>query len=255
MAYEGFSYPTGSGNLPGLNGGFGWNGAWQAVVNGNSSVPGGSLTAGANAPAGYDAHSAGNAVFTPNGTRTGRHLDTSAGGVFGQKGFIDGNGNIGASGKTIYISFLQQPNIADNNYYEFEIHRGDLNDPGRIGGLGCDTGGSSSVYLRTPSIGQNLIGPASTSVSFYVVRVDFMGGNDTVTVYQNPTSATEPGTPTLVEAGAGDMSFNGISFGAYLNNVTVSHDEVRVGMTWADVTAGNARAAAFVIGPPKPSLG
>ncbi len=32
-----------------------------------------------------------------------------------------------------------------------------------------------------------------------------------------------------------DMSFNGISFGAYLNNVTVSHDEVRVGMTWADV--------------------
>ena len=240
MGYEGFNYSIGSGNLTGQNGGFGWGDSWQTVVNGNSSVTSGSLTAGGNAPAGYDSHSSGNAVFTPNGTRTGRHLDTSAGGVFGQKGYLNGSGNIGASGKTIYISFLQQPNIANNNYYEFEFHRGDLNDPGRIGGVGCDTGGSSSVYLRTPSINQNLIGPASTAVSFYVVRIDFLGGNDTVTVYQNPTLATEPVTPTLQETGAGDMSFNGISFGAFVGGMTVAHDEVRVGETWADVTSPGA---------------
>ena len=237
MAYEGFNYSSGSGNLTGQNGGFGWNGAWQTVVNGSSSVIGGSLIAGGNAPAGYDSHSTGNAAFTPNGTRAGRPLDLSAGGIFGQKGYLNGNGNIGAAGKTIYISFLQQPNIANNNYYEFEIHRGDLNDPGRVGGVGCDTGGSSSVYLRTPAAAQTLIGPASTSVSFYVVRIDFTGGNDTVSVYQNPTSATEPATPTLVESSAGDMSFSGISFGAFVNGATVAHDEVRIGETWADVTS------------------
>ena len=152
------------------------------------------------------------------------------------------SGNIGASGKTIYISFPQL-SIANNNYYEFEFHRGDLNDPGRIGGIGCDTGGSSSVFLRTPSINQNLIGPASTAVSFYVVRIDFNGGNDTVSVYQNPTSATEPVTPTLVEAGAGDMSFNGFSFGAFNNGATVADDEVRVGETWADVVSPGISSA------------
>ena len=235
MSYEGFNYA--SGDLLGQNGGFGWGDSWQTLVNGDSSVSVGSLVAGGNAPSGYDSHSTGNAAFTPNNTRTGRHLDTSAGGVFGQKGYLNGSGNIGASGKTIYISFLQQPSVANNSYYEFEFHRGDLNDPGRIGGVGSDTGGSSSVYLRTPSINQNLIGPGSTAVTLYVVRIDFNGGNDNVSVYQNPTSATEPSTPTLFESGAGDMSFNGISFGAFNNGMTVNHDEVRIGETWADVVS------------------
>lgn len=247
LAYEGFNYGAGA-NLTGQNGGFGWNGAWQGVVNGSSTVQSGSLAAGANAPSGYDSHSAGNAAFTPNGTRTGRFLDTSAGGIFGQKGYLNGSGNIGAAGKTLYISFLQQPDIANNNYYEFEFHRGNLNDPGRIAGVGSDTGGSSSVYLRTPGINQNAIGPASTSVSFYVVRIDFLGGNDTVTVYQNPTSATEPGTATLVESGAGDMSLNGISFGAFVNGATVAHDEVRLGETWADVTSPAAASTGLWTG-------
>jgi autotransporter-associated beta strand protein len=246
LSYEGFNYSTGSGNLAGQSGGFGWGDAWQTQVNGSSGVIAGSLVAGANAPTAYDSHSSGNAAFTPNNTRTGRHLDTSVGGLFGQKGYLDGNGNIGLAGKTIYISFMQQPSIANNNYYEFEFHRGNLNDPGRIGGVGCDTGGSSSVYLRTPSIGQNLIGPASTAVSFYVVRIDFNGGNDTVSVYQNPTSATEPGTPTLLETGAGDMSFNGISFGAFNNGATVNHDEIRVGETWADVMSAAGPVSAGI---------
>lgn len=248
LAYEGFNYPAGSGNLTGQDGGFGWNGVWQSVVGGSSSVLGGSLVAGANAPSGYDSHSVGRGAFTSNGTRTGRFLDTSSGGSFGLGGYINGSGNIGAAGKTLYISFMQQPNVSNNNFYEFEFHRGNLNDPGRIGGLGCDTSGSSLVYLRTPSISQDAIGPASTSVSFYVVRIDFMGGNDTVTVYQNPTSATEPATPSLVETGAGDMSFNGISFGAFVNGVTVAHDEVRVGETWADVTSPGAYSTGQWVG-------
>lgn len=237
LAYEGFNYNPGTGNLTGQSGGFGWRGAWTTANNGSSSVQAGSLTAGASAPAGYDALSGGNAAFTPNGTRAGRFLDTSAGDAFGAHGFIDANGNIGAPGKTIYISFLQQPNAADNNYYEFEFHRGDLSDPGRVAGVGNDTGGSGSVYLRTPSNAQTLIGPGSSAVSFYVVRIDFGETNDTVTVYQNPTSATEPASVTLVVTNAGDLSFNGISFGAFVNGRTVAHDEIRLGETWADVVS------------------
>lgn len=236
MSYEGFNYPTGSGNLSGQNGGFGWGGSWQTVNNGASSVQGSSLVAGASAPSGYDSLSIGNSAFTPNNTRSGRRLDTSLGGSFGLKGYVDGNGNIGASGKTIYIGFMQQPN-GNTSYYEFEFHRGDLGDPGRVAGVGNDSGGNTDVYLRVPSAGQTSIGPGSTSVNFYVVRIDFLGGNDTVSVYQNSTSATEPVTPTLTLTGAGDLSFNGISFGCFNNGRTVAHDEIRVGETWADVTS------------------
>ena len=242
-AYEGFNYAPGNGALQRQTGGFGWSGGWQTVNNGASSVSTGSLTAGLSAsPSGYDSHSTGNFVVSPNNTRSGRFLDTSAGGSFGLKGYLNGSGNIGAAGKTIYISFMQQPN-GTTSYYELEFHRGDLGDPGRIGGIGNDSGGNTGVYLRVPAAGQTLIGPGSASVNFYVVRIDFQGGNDTVSVYQNPTSSTEPGTPTLAMPGAGDMSFNGISFGCFNNGRTVAHDEIRVGETWADVTSPGVYSA------------
>lgn len=235
MAYEGFNYPTGSG-LTGLSGGFGWNGVWQNVNNGDSTIQSTGLTAGGNAPSGYDAYSTGKGVLSPNNTRRGRSLDLSVSGTFGTHGYLDGNGNIGASGKTIYISFMQQPN-GTTSYYEFEFHRGDLGDGGRRAGIGNDSGGNTSVYLRVPNAGQTVIGPGSTSVNFYVVRIDFLGGNDTVYVYQNPTSVTDPGTgaATLTKTSAGDMSFSGLSFGCFNNSRTVAHDEIRVGETWADV--------------------
>ena len=240
MAYEGFNYPGGS-NLTGQNGGFGWNGVWRQQVNGDSGVPsGGSLNA-ASAPPNYNTLSAGNSAFTPNQTREGRFLDTSAGGSFGANGYVDGNGNIGSAGKTVYISFMQQASVL-NNYYELELHRGSLNDPGRMSGIGNDTG-DSNVHLRyeTPAGGSSTfytVGPGNTGVNFYVVRIDYTGSGDTVTVYQNPTSATEAGaTPQLVQTGLADMSFNGISFGAFNGGSTVAHDEVRLGTTWADVVS------------------
>lgn len=238
LAYEGFNYATGSANLTGLSGGFGWNGAWQGVNNGSSSVQASSLVAGANAPTGYDSLSAGNSAFTPNNTRTGRAVDVSAGGSFGVAGYLDGNNNIGADGKTIYLSFMQQPNGTDV-YYEFEFHRDNLGDPGRIGGIGNDSGGNN-VNLRAPNGTQTLIGPGNTSVNFYVVRIDFKAGNDDVFVYRNTTSATEPLTPTLVVSNAADLSFDGVSFGSFVNGRTVAHDEVRIGTTWADVVSPGA---------------
>ncbi len=39
--------------------------------------------------------------------------------------------------------------------------------------------------------------------------------------------------PALTMLGVADMSFNGISMAAYVNGVTVSDDEIRLGTTWA----------------------
>ena len=253
LAYEGFDYPVGGGDLIGQDGGIGWSGTWENI-NGSSSVTSGgiqlgSLIAGTNAPARYDSHSVGNAAFQPNGSRSGSFLDCSSNGNFAAHGLVDSNGNIGADGTSVYISFLQQPNTT-GQFYEFEFHRGDLGDAGRVAGIGNDVG-DSHVHFRAeaPAGGGSTfwdLGPGSTNVNFYVVRIDFKTGNDNVSVYRNPTGANESANvPVAAINGAADFSFNGISFGAYLNNLTVAHDEIRLGLAWADVVGYSASSLQF----------
>ena len=74
-----------------------------------------------------------------------------------------------------------------------------------------------------------------------MLRIDFKPGNDDVYVYQNPSSASEPGVPTLTKLGAADMSFNGISLAAFSGSRSVAHDEIRIGATYADVVSGSSR--------------
>jgi len=234
LAYEGFAYP--SAVISGQNGGSGWSGGWVDIsANSAESIVAGSLLTGAVMPLGFDARSSGNLLFVSNGSRAGRALDTSAGGPFGQSGYLNGSGNIGASGKTLYVSFLQQPSSA-GYFYEFEFHRDNLGDPGRIAGIGNDVGNSSQVNLRAPSGTHMPMGVGDTNVNFYVVRIDFKSGNDDVYVYRNPAGSLESDNdPVLTKLAAADMSFDGLSMGAYLNGVTVKHDEIRIGATWASV--------------------
>lgn len=233
LAYEGFDYPDGNASLAGRDGGKGWAAAWQTVDGGNADVSAGSLVAGANAPADFAGRSIGNSTFLPSGRRVGRALDVSPAGPFGARGYLDTNGRIGKDGTTLYLSFMQQPN-GTSLFYEFEIHRDNLGDSGRIAGIGNDSPGTN-VNLRAPSGTQTLIGPGNTAVNFYVVRIDFKAGNDDIRLYRNPASNAEPGTPSLTRLGAADMSFNGISFGAFVNDRTVKHDEVRIGRSWSEV--------------------
>jgi fructan beta-fructosidase len=238
LAYEGFNYGTGGIGIAGASGGFGWANAWLSLNGPASQTLPASLVAGANSPSAYDLRSAGGALFTLNGSRQGRFFDCTPAGPFGARGYLDASGNIGADGKTIYLSFLQQPDGAAL-FYELEFHRDDLGDGGRMGGIGNDTG-DNQVHLRveTPPGGASTqydLGAGDTNVNFYVVRIDFKPGNDDIYVYRNPTSATEPATPTLSVPNAADMSFDGVSAAAYVGSRTVRHDEVRVGTSWADV--------------------
>ena len=242
LAYDGFDYSTGTGNFSGQNGGVGWSGAWTSLGGNSANVLAENLSAGTNEPSGFDLHSAGQAAFQPSGSRSGRFLDCSTNGNFALHGYLDANGNIGADGKTLYVSFLQQPN-GTSQFYEFEFHRGDLGDGGRMAGIGNDTGDHDAhLRVEAPAGGTSTfwdLGAGDTNVNFYVVRIDFEPGNDDVSVYRNPTGTNEAANvPTLANHGVGDLSFNGISFAAYLNNLTVAHDEVRVGMTWNDVIGG-----------------
>lgn len=243
LAYEGFKYSPAMGDIGGANGGFGWSGAWVSLDGASSQILSNSLSANVNAPPGIDGRSLGGSLYQPNSSRKGRYLDCSGTGNFALHGFVDSNGNIGADGKTLYVSFLQRPSDVVQ-FYECEFHRNDLGDAGRMAGIGNDTT-DHDVHLRVevPAGGSSTfwdLGAGNTNVNFYVLRIDFKTGNDDVFLYRNPVSSTEPAVPTLTLSNVADMSFNGISFGAYLNNVSLSHDEIRLGMTWADAIGTSA---------------
>ncbi|MBB5351444.1 autotransporter-associated beta strand protein [Haloferula luteola] len=247
LVYEGFDYAADFDNLTGLQGGFGWKGAWTTVNNGTADVTEGNLLGESAVPGAYDGHSEGNHCLLINSRRVGRNVDISASGPLGKAGLIDANHCVGADGTTLYVSFLQQPN-GTSKYYEFEFHRGNLGDPGRIAGIGNDQGGTQ-VNLRAPNGTHTPIGEGSTEVNFYVVRIDFKEGNDDVYVYRNPSSLTEPETASLVRLGAADMSFDGIAFGAFDSDRIVAHDEVRMGLSWEDVTVPEDVAPEMVTEP------
>ncbi len=243
IAYEGFNYPGGPAIIDNVSqdGGLGWSGAWTNVSASESYITGGSLVGGVNAPPGYDSLSQGNSYFNYGNSRAGRWLDCTTNSVFAARGYLDGNGNIGAPGKTLYVSFLQQPEVP-NAFYECEFHRSDLNDPGRIAGVGNDTA-TTDVYFRSPNGTFTDMGAGDSSagstgnlaVDFYVVRIDFQPGHaDNVFVYRNPTSLTEPATATLALTNVGNMSFNGFSLGTFDDN-ELAVDEIRMGATWSDV--------------------
>ncbi|HTI98764.1 MAG TPA: immunoglobulin domain-containing protein [Dongiaceae bacterium] len=242
LAHEGFDYDGSPTAIDGTsqNGGFGWNGPWQIVSGTGGYINPGSLVGDVNVPPGYDALAVGNSYYNYGSSRTGRWLDCSTNGVIASRGYLDAAGNIGAPGKTLYVSFLMQPDVT-GKFYEFEFHRADLGDPGRIGGVGNDTS-TNEVFFRQPNgtfvdlgVGDSFedASVGNHAVDFYVVRIDFQPGHaDNVSVYRNPTSLMEPAIPTVTLTNVGNMSFNGISFGAFGNYVAM--DEVRLGATWAD---------------------
>jgi autotransporter-associated beta strand protein len=244
FAYEGFDYDGSTdGSTPiddgSHNGGLGWAAAWTFVdgAQGNSVVVPASLVGGTKVPNGYDSRSIGNSLWNYGGSRVGRYFDTSSSSELFKQGFVDANGNIGANGKTIYLSFLQEPN-STASYYELGLKRGSLSDPGRIGGITSDPN-TGEVYWRTesPAGGGSTWGDLGSgdanAVDFYVVRIDFKAGNDDMYVYRNPTSATEPAVPTYTLLNAADMSLSGISVDAFVGP-QVGVDEIRLGATWAD---------------------
>lgn len=255
LTYEGFNYAIGS-NLSGRDGGFGWGGAWVDVGGGGGvSVNAGNLMANGNGPIGFDAGSQSNSVLAANGNRIGRRLDTATNGVFEAAGLLDANREIGADGQKVYLSFLQQPS-KPIKFYEFEFHRSDLGDPGRIAGIGNDAG-DDNVYWRSqsPAGGSSTfwnLGAGNTNVNFYIVRIDFKSGNDDVYIYRNPKGNSESDNePVLTMLAISDMSFDGLSLASYVNGVTVKHDEIRVGFTWASVLGD---PPTFVVQPTNQNL-
>ncbi len=213
--YEGFNYPAGSSiNLQ--NGGSGWSGAWQtpgglgAIIDGSSLTSGGlAVSGGALTTAGFQPPNQGSSVAT-----WVRALGTP----------------LGADNTTEYLGFLLRPDAGFGFY-------GGLN----IGNLFVGLSGNQSFYgLEGPANNLNLssVPVVAGQTVLFVLRLDFLPGNDRLSLYLNPTlGLPEPAVPEVLKT---DLDLGPVGSLAINNYGGFSTDEIRIGSSFASVTPGAA---------------
>ena len=256
LAIEQFDYPVGP--LAWQNGGFGWAGPWsdveigteQADIEGASGngVAEGSLEA-------CGIISQGNrAELVGRYNRVSRTLSTCFCGVFDTAGLIekqDGARLIGQDGKTVYIGFLQQVSQVNDEFYGFELHRGD-GDSNRVLCIGNGGAPGTPVYGVNSTFNMLHRGPASlfamplgkedTETHLFVIRIDFGPENeDLVTIYRDPVSLTEEAKCVAIAKLPGNFAFDRICLGNFLGTKRLDVDEIRIGTDFSAATSGRQK--------------
>lgn len=235
LAHEGFDYPT---NLTLINNtatGYGFTNDWREFVSGNdTAVVTNSLSYTDLNGRGVDV--TGNKVQILGGN-TGRTMDTNAGGLFGLNGYLDSAGNIGADGETLYASLLFKYVNTNGQYSSpLTLQRDGDADGNMVFQIQTDQQNRLAIYDRVDSIAQLTSGPVDTNTHFIVLKFVFNSGDDSVYGYLDPTNLlAEPTLATASLLGAGDFSFDRISFGDFQGANDPFVDEIRFGGTWSSV--------------------
>ncbi|MDX2082302.1 MAG: PEP-CTERM sorting domain-containing protein [Terrimicrobiaceae bacterium] len=235
LAYEGFDFPTGnlpmgSGNGPG---GAAPNNGAPGFSTGYTLADGGGNPVVASSTMAYPGVAASpNQLNVPGSVRFGRFLDTSVSGPF--DGYLDGSGNIGADGTTLWLAYLFQAGGTGGTQgfglFVDQI-RGD-GFPRPIVNIGVDNG--SFAWRRSADGAGNTWssltnGAVNTDVNLFVLRIDFASGDDTMRIFLNPDVSA--GTPDNASANAlitgYEMSFDAIGFSTFGQNYSVS--SLRIG--------------------------
>ncbi|MGH7924527.1 MAG: hypothetical protein ACREQH_08055 [Candidatus Binatus sp.] len=171
-------------------------------------------------------------------------LASSTGGSISGGAFSAINGAIrtlaqplGADDTTVYISVLLRPDgtLGDgifNGFFGVTLH-GSLSNDLFIGKPG---GGATDQYvLETRGGGGQVPSGTSTNVghtALLVVKAQFLSGNDTFTLYTNPTpSHPEPASG----AEKSDLNLGTVSEIGIYSSGAFTADEIRIGTTYEDV--------------------
>ncbi len=228
LAEESFEYEVGvlAGNGPGN--GFGGNTWIEDTLDSavDVVVAAGSLnfTSGP--------YTAGNRVEnSANRERATLGLDTSPGGNFASAGIVNGAGNIGADGTTIYISYLMQVNEV-KDYIGLEGYR----DGARAWFLGRN--GSNARVTEGLTQVSDFGAVAKNSQDLYVLKIDFLDGGDRITGWLSPTPGEPAPTPNFSDVEVGDFSFDAIAiWDNAAGSIPAYFDEIRIGTTFESVAS------------------
>ncbi len=235
IAYEGFSYTTGSGQLystsGGANGGTGWGGAWSGFTTNASfnTINAGSMSY--TDPASATLSTAGNsleissgATTAPSYTRALTSAITPTDGSVLWLSFLAAGSGGSTMGLTLYNGATQLLLLGNSG----------TNDAWGIRQL---SGGSafSSTGVQMAS----MVGTVG-STALICVNISFQAGNDVVEMFVNPTlgdttpsTSSRYATQSLVDI----TSLSQISIGVGTANQKLDFDELRIGNSYADVVA------------------
>ncbi len=222
-----------SGNLDGSNTGTGWANAWSGSTS-KIQITG----TGLSNPAGDLVGSGGSAKLMISGilstATAARNLATT----------------VGADGTTTWLAFVVQPDrVGAGDYIGIQFgsssattgFAGYNGSSFIVGVAGAVT--STAVSAPAPATGQNAL---------LVVRIQHAAGNDTVTLYVNPTpglgapNSAASATATVATMDLGSFTRIAISGG---NGSGTNHaliDELRIGQTYADVAPSTTANAPII---------
>lgn len=216
--YEPFDYSAASPVL-GQNGGTGWGGPWTFTGNWTTASPG--LTFGSLLTQGNAAQGSGAA-----GSEVRRNFATS---------FLDTGGDV-------WFSYLTRPNADPTNSQNgLLLNPGLGSTDGRAMWVGWFSGATTTYGMETFSLPGSFVGtneaPTVGQTTFLVGRIQFAAGNDTITLWANPTPGlANPDTTPFTKT---DYDFGTSIDGAYLNRSfgDWTNDEIRFGNSFASVSA------------------
>ena len=155
---------------------------------------------------------------------------------------------IGHENTTVYLSFLQRASRVNDEFYGFELHRGDGN-PNRVlcigngGAPGPPKYGVNSTFnmLNRQSDDPYFLplGEEDTDAHLFVVRFDFgSADHDLVTIYRDPISLTEEEKCVATARLRGNFAFDRVSIANFDGTKVHEVDEVRIGTSYSAVTTG-----------------
>lgn len=225
IAYESFNYATGS--LDTRNGGTGWSDAWTSA---GSPTPMASTVAGSvKDPTGNLVHLADNSATTANAdVAEYRNLSTT----------------LGTAGTTKWMSFILRPNGSVTTNAYAGIGLGGTDNWG-AGGLFIGGIGTGDYVLELVGGGSQIAATGSTvtpgTAALLVVKMEFLSGNDTFTLYVNPT----PGRDAPDSSASMTAVQSALNLGSFTRIVMISggtltgtYDEIRFGNSFAEVAPG-----------------
>ena len=216
ILYDGFAYNVGEG-VAGQNGGTGnWGSAWNEFNQGSTSsvVQAGSLTFA-------NLATSGNSIVTTSDRPVGHARRFAIPPTFG------------ASGTTLYISFLVKPVDALNvgspfSYYSLVFGTVNIGKGGRNDFYGMENDAEGGPYYST---GKRAV---TNQTAFLVVRFTFRDGVDTCDMWVNPTPGQPlPATPDATKSDTDTGIPNDFNIGSSIRTV---FDEIRFGRTWEEVS-------------------
>ncbi len=239
ISYEGFStnhYVAGDllGQNPVIAG---YSGNWSAP-NGTAvlTLPGYTYSAGGDALL-QEGFVAGQHAGPATNLRMIRSLDTAVDGAFND--YLTPGGLIGKDDTTLWASFVMYHDAANNVAADFAFRNGtaDTNKPLRI--YSAWNSGTFKVASNTTTDEASLTS-RNNATNFFVIKFEFLAGNDVVTVYQNPTDFSMPSGVITGLLTTADVQFNRIGFERFSGapgTPGAGVDEIRFGTSWESVVA------------------